>query len=53
MDMLHALEGFIYPICLRYVGIRSLMQFGSLLKKKSILAMLRLWGKFCNLGRLC
>jgi hypothetical protein len=34
MDILQALEGSAYPICLRYVGIRSLIQFGSLLNKK-------------------
>ncbi len=34
MDISQTLEDFVYPIYLRYVGIRNLIQFGSLLKKK-------------------
>jgi hypothetical protein len=53
MDISQALEGFVYPIYLRYVGIRNLIQFGSLLKKRFILVTLMVWGRFCNLGKLC
>jgi hypothetical protein len=34
MDISQTLEGFGHPIYLRYVGIRSPIQFGSLLRQK-------------------
>jgi hypothetical protein len=34
MDISQALKGFLYPIYLRYIGIRSLIHFGSLFKKQ-------------------
>jgi hypothetical protein len=34
MDTSHTLEGLVSPIYLRHVGIRDLIQFGSLLEKK-------------------